>query len=385
MQIAINTRLLLKDKLEGIGWFTFETVKRIVLKHPEHHYFFLFDRDPHPDFIFSANVTPIVLRPQARHPLLWYFWFEFSVLRFLKKYDIDLLVSPDGYIPLKSKTPSLCVIHDINFKHHPEGIPFLTRSYYNHFFPRFAQHATHIFTVSNYSKNDIAQSFNIPLSKINVAHNGANELYSPVDSTEAQLVRNEITSGKPYFVFVGALNPRKNVARLIHAFNLFITTSHMDYKLVIVGEPMFMTSDIKEALSNLNNPSDVVFTGRLQVQKLRRVLGSAAALVYVPYFEGFGIPLVEAMRCHLPIIASNRTSIPEVVGDAALLVDPFDTQAIANTMSMVAKDPALREALAKKSAKRKNDFSWDNTATSLYSAMQKIITENTNRNAKGSL
>jgi glycosyltransferase involved in cell wall biosynthesis len=159
----------------------------------------------------------------------------------------------------------------------------------------------------------------------------------------------------------------------------------MDYKLVIVGEPMFMTSDIKEALSNLNNPSDVVFTGRLQVEKLRRVLGSAAALVYVPYFEGFGIPLVEAMRCHLPIIASNRTSIPEVVGDAALLVDPFDTQAIANTMSMVAKDPALREALAKKSAKRKNDFSWDNTATSLYSAMQKILTENTNRNAKGSL
>ncbi|MDX9770803.1 MAG: glycosyltransferase family 1 protein [Tenuifilaceae bacterium] len=381
MQIAVNTRLLIKDKLEGIGWFTFETIRRIAAKHPEHQFYFLFDRDPHPDFVFSANITPVVLWPQARHPFLWFLWFEVSVARFLKKHRIDLFVSPDGYIPLRSNVPSISVIHDINFKHHPEGIPYLTRRYYNHFFPRFASKANHIVTVSSYSKNDIAQSFKITPEKISVAHNGANEQYTPVSDTEVQSLRNELTSGAPYFVFVGALSPRKNVARLITAFGQFLAMSQKDYKLVIVGEPMFMTNDIKEALKSMANPSSIVFTGRLQVEKLRLVLGSAIALVYVPYFEGFGIPLVEAMRCHLPIIASNKTSIPEVVGDAALLVDPFDTNAIANAMKLVAIDSKLREALAERSARRKNDFSWDKTADALYTAMQKVLSEKIMRNA----
>jgi glycosyltransferase involved in cell wall biosynthesis len=375
MRIAINTRLLIKDKLEGIGWFTYETIKRIALGHPEHQFYFLFDREPYPDFIFSPNITSVVLKPQARHPFLWYIWFEFSVKRFLKKNDIDLFLSPDGYIPLKCKTPTISVIHDINFHHYPEGIPFLTRKYYNYFFPRFAKKATRIVTVSNYSKNDIAQSFNISPSKISVAHNGANEAYAPISTEAAQTTRNELTAGKQYFVFVGALSPRKNVSRLIQAFKQFLKSSEEDYKLVIVGEPMFMTSDIKDALTSLNDPLAVVFTGRLQVDRLRMVLGSAVALVYVPYFEGFGIPLVEAMRCHLPIIGSNRTSIPEVIGDAGLLVDPFNTEDITLAMLKVATDHNLRSTLVEKSAIRKSDFSWDNTANTLYKAMQEVLSE----------
>lgn len=375
MRIAINTRLLIKDKLEGIGWFTYETTKRIALGHPEHQFYLLFDREPHPDFIFSTNTIPVVLSPQARHPLLWFLWFEFSVKRFLKKNNVDLFLSPDGYIPLKCKTPTISVIHDINFHHYPQGIPYLTRKYYNYFFPRFAQRANRIVTVSNYSKHDIAQSFNISPCKISVAYNGANEAFTPISPEAAQTTRNELTTGNPYFVFVGALSPRKNVARLIQAFKQFLKSSEKDYKLVIVGEPMFMTSDIKDALDNLNDPTAVVFAGRLQVERLRMVLGSAVALVYVPYFEGFGIPLVEAMRCHLPIIGSNRTSIPEVIGEAGLLVDPFNTEDIALAMLKVATDHNLRSTLVEKSAIRKSDFSWDNTASNLYKAMQEVLSE----------
>lgn len=375
MKIAINTRLLIKNKLEGIGWFTFETMKRITRNHPEHEFFFLFDRKPHPDFLFSTNITPVVLQPPARHPFLWYLWFEFSVARFLKKNKIELFVSTDGFIPLNSKTPSIAVIHDINFYHFPEWIPFLVRKYYNWFFPKFAQQAASIVTVSEYSKNDIAKCFNVDLNKITVAHNGANLAFEPITEDEKNQVKEKYSKGNPYFVFVGALNPRKNVASLLKAFDIFIDKTKLDYSLVIVGEPMFMTDDITQALKGMKHKNLVEFSGRLQVNELRMVMGGATALVFVPYFEGFGIPMVEAMYCHVPIIASNKTAMPEVAGDAAYYVDPYNISSIADAMEIVATDHKLREALAAKAEKRKELFTWDNTANKLYECMEKLITD----------
>lgn len=314
-----------------------------------------------------------MLSPQARHPILWIIWFEVSVFRFLRKNRIDLFVSPDGYISLRTKTPTMVVMHDINFFHHPEGVPAITRFYYNYFFPRYARKASKMVTVSNYSKDDIVQNFGIDPNKISVSYNGANTAFTPLTNDEIASTRERLTQGKPYFVFVGALSPRKNVARLITAFQQFQKVSKLDYRLVIVGEPMFMTTDIKEALNNLESKELVVFTGRLQIDRLRLVVGSAVALTYVPYFEGFGIPIVEAMRCHIPIIASNRTSIPEVAGDAAIYVDPFDIESMANAMKLVAIDPKLRDALAAKSAVRAQEFSWDKTAEELFKAMEEQL------------
>ncbi|MCP4551073.1 MAG: glycosyltransferase family 4 protein, partial [Bacteroidetes bacterium] len=127
MRIAVNTRLLIKNKLEGVGWFTHETLRLITVQHPEHEFYFLFDRDYDNDFIFSDNITPIIIGPQARHPFLYYLWFEKSVPAVLKKLKIDLFLSPDGYLSLRSKIPSINVIHDLNFEHHPNDYPFAER------------------------------------------------------------------------------------------------------------------------------------------------------------------------------------------------------------------------------------------------------------------
>jgi glycosyltransferase involved in cell wall biosynthesis len=373
MKIVVNTRLLIKNKLEGIGWFTFETMRRIAAWHPEHSFIFLFDRQPSEEFLFSSNIKPVVLKPQARHPLLWYIWFEFSVARYLKNNPADLFLSPDGFIPLNSNIPSIAVIHDINFYHFPKGIPILTRFYYNLFFPKFARRATKVVTVSHYSKNDIASNFKVLPEKIIVTHNGANECYVPLNNEEKDKVIREYSDGKPYFVFVGALNPRKNVARLIKAFDLFLNDSGLDYHLLIVGEPMFMTNDIKVSLDSITNKNSVIFTGRLQVEALRYVVGAAVALAYTPYFEGFGIPMVEAMYCHVPIIASNRTSMPEVAGDAAYYVDPFDVNSIAKALIEVATNDNLRESLSKKAEERKKLFSWNYTAENLYKCIVNVV------------
>ena len=131
MIIAVNTRLLISGKLEGIGCFTRETLLRITRSHPEHQFLFIFDRPFADEFVFSGNVTPIVLAPPTRHPLLWYIWFEFQIPRILKKYQADLFFSPDGYLSLNTKTKQLAAIHDINFTHRSRDLPWLKSAYYN--------------------------------------------------------------------------------------------------------------------------------------------------------------------------------------------------------------------------------------------------------------
>ena len=161
MRIAVNTRLLIHGKLEGIGWFTYETFSRMAIDHPNDEFFFIFDRPFSREFIFAKNIHPVVLGPPARHPILWYIWFEFSVNRFLKKLKPDIFISPDGYLSLKTKTPQLAVIHDINFYYYPKGLPWLTSLYLNKYFPKFAGKAKRIVTVSEYSKNTLVEAYKV--------------------------------------------------------------------------------------------------------------------------------------------------------------------------------------------------------------------------------
>lgn len=373
MNIAVNTRLLLKNRLEGIGWFTYETIKRISREHPEHQFYFLFDRKFDQEFIFSDNVTPVVVFPPTRHAFLWYIWFELRLPRIFKKFNIDIFISPDGYLSLKSDVPSLAVIHDINFVHRPDDITFWANWYYNKFFPKFAKKAAQIVTVSNYSKNDIVDSFNIPAEKINVAYNGVNPIFEPVNNQVKENIKKEFTSGNEYFVFVGAMHPRKNVPGLLKAFDQFKTTTKSKFKLVIVGEKMHKTNEIAETLSIMKFKKDVIFVGRMSPEKLRDIVASAFALIFVPFFEGFGIPIVEAMRCGTPVICSNKTSMPEVAGDAALVVDPVNIQEIAFSMEKLVKDLNLRNKLSEKGMERSKIFSWDKTAQILWNSIEKIM------------
>jgi glycosyltransferase involved in cell wall biosynthesis len=376
MEIAVNVRLLIKDKLEGIGWFTYESFKRITQQHPEHHFYFIFDRPFHPDFIFSDNITPIILSPQARHPLLFLIWFDYSVPALLRSLKPDLFVSPDGYLSRRTKIKSLAVIHDINFEHYPEDLPWLVRKYYRHFFPQFASIATRIATVSQFSKNDIVSHYKISPDKIDVVYDGSNEIYSPVSDEQAVQTREKYTGGAPYFVFIGSLHPRKNLVNLFLAFDDFKKQMQSDVKLAIVGEKKWWTREIHSTFENMNHSGDVVFCGRQTSRELRNILASSLALTYVSYFEGFGIPIVEAFHCHVPVITSSVTSMPEVAGDAALIVDPFDPGSISAAMRRIYVEPELRQEMIRRGIERKNLFSWQRTADALWESIEKTIRSN---------
>lgn len=365
--------MLLPNNLEGIGWFTYEVFKRLSQKHPEIEWVFIFDRSYDPSFIFSKNVKPIVIGPPSRHPILWYLWFEFSIPRILKKEKPDLFISPDGYLSLRTNCPSLSVIHDINFEHNPENIPKTARKYLRKYFPKFAKKALRIATVSDYSKMDISKTYSIDPNRIDLVYNGTGDFFHPLDKDKANEVRAELSSNSPYFIFVGALNPRKNITGMLDAYSAYRKEGGKN-KFVIVGKKMFWNEEISNTYENHPFKKHIIFTGRLEGDALNSILGAAEALLFVSNFEGFGIPIVEAFKCRVPVITSSTSSMPEVAGDAAIICNPKDIEAISKAMHDIS-NPEIRNPLIEKGAKRQKLFTWENSADMMWESIEKCFSE----------
>jgi glycosyltransferase involved in cell wall biosynthesis len=372
MRIAVNTRLLLPGKLEGLGWFSYETLKRITQSHPEHQFIFIFDRKYSDEFIFSDNITPVVAYPPSRHPVLWYLYFDWALPRVLLKYKADIFLSPDGWLSLRTNVPSLPVIHDLNFFHNPQWISPATRAYFNYFFPRFARKAIRIGTVSEFSKNDISTRFQISPEKIDVLFNGSNESYHPVDDEIKTRIWQKYTREKPYFLFLGLIHPRKNLDNIMLAYNKFREQTEEDIKLLVVGSAKYQTEESRQIYEKSTYKQDIIFAGRIPDSDLNNVIASSYALVYTSLFEGFGIPILEAMRCGVPVITSNISSMPEVAGDAAILTDPYSVDSISEALISLAKDEKLRISLIAKGHIQKIKFSWDRTAELLWQSIEKL-------------
>jgi len=373
MKIAVNTRLLLKGKLEGIGWYTHQTLKRIVLSHPEHEFIFFFDRKFDESFIYADNVKGVTISPQARHPFLYYLWFEWLIPYYLKKYKVDVFLSPDGLTTLNSRVPSCLVIHDLAFEHFPEHKRFLDGRYYRFFTPRFARKAKRIVTVSEFSKQDIFKQYGVENEKISVSYNGAHSGYRPLSFEEKSVIKNNWTSGQEYFIFAGALHPRKNVVNLLKAFIVFKRKYKTNMKLVIVGRMAWKYDEVEKMKNDMPFREDVIWTGYLDVQQLSQLMGAAYALVYASLFEGFGIPILEALQCHVPVIASNTSSMPEVAGAAGLLVDPYSYKDIAEKMGMLYKDELMRKKLIAHAPAQVERFTWEKSAAVLWENVEASV------------
>jgi glycosyltransferase involved in cell wall biosynthesis len=371
MRIAISARMLKKVPDDGISRFTFETVKRIVIEHNSVSFFLIFDREFDNSLLFSDNIEPVILRPSTRHPLIWYYWHEWQLPGLLKKTGADLFLSPDGIISLRSDVPSIPVIHDLNFIHRPSDLPVLTSIYYRYFFRKFAHKAVRIATVSEFSKNDISSCFNIDPSLIDVVHNGVSEYFTPAGNSETEKFRAALTGGEYFLLFVGNFSPRKNIPGLIKAYNLFRSGTAFKHKLVLTGGRLFLNSETDKLIKSSPYSRDIILTGAKDHKDLRLFYSSATALVFVPWFEGFGIPAAEAMRCGTPVILSDTTSLPEIGGQGALYADPGNIKEICSAMIKIIEDNDLRASLISRAQKEVEGLTWENSAKSLWKSVEK--------------
>lgn len=372
MRIAINTRLLVPGKMDGIGWFTYETTRRIVAAHPEHSFYLLFDRKPTPQFTFGDNAIPVVLMPPARHPVLWWIFFEVSVSMALRRLDIDLFLTPDGFMPLHSKVPTLAVIHDINFEHAADNLRPSHQRYMTHFFPRYARRATRIATVSEYSKQDIINTYNIDSKKIDVVYDGANDRYRPHTEQEKEAIRARFTDGKPYIIFISTILKRKNLASLLLAFDRVKDMDTRGLKLIVVGNRVWWHDELETAYNGMRYRQDVIMPGHVEPSELAALLSASEALVYPSFFEGFGIPILEAMYAETAVIVSSTTSMPEVGGDAVRYIDPTDVDDIAHAIREIS-NPELRSTLIEKGRIQRQKFSWNRTTELLWKSITQTI------------
>jgi glycosyltransferase involved in cell wall biosynthesis len=372
MIIAVNTRFLVNE-LEGCGYFIQGLFKTLVRNHPEHQFYFLFDRPFNEEYIFSSNVQPLVISPPARLPVLWKYWYDVKIPAALKKIKADVFVSPDGYCSLATKLPQCMVIHDLGFLHYPEAYKKSHVRFLKKKTPEFLKKAKNVVTVSEFSKDDIVKHYKIDPAKVDVIYNGVKNIFHPFSFDEKTIIKEKYTDGKEYFIYVGAIQPRKNLIKLLKAFSIFKKRLQSNMKLVITGRLAWKNQEFLQLINTYKYKSDVILTGYVAEQELAALLGSAYALVYPSMFEGFGVPVAEAMKCEVPVLTSEKTSMQEVAGDAALYFNPKEHADIADKMMLIYKDENLRKQLIEKGKLNVEKYNWEKSAELFWESILKAV------------
>ena len=278
--------------------------------------------------------------------------------------------------PPLAKTPYVVMIHDIIHEYFPEFYPRSLCYMMRVFYPISARRATRILTVSESSKRDIIKYFKVSEEKVIVTYDAAAEDFRPImekDKIKSALQKYGI-DGK-YILFVGRLEPRKNIPNLIRAFHELKKWKNIEQKLVIVGMKYFRYEEIFQCVNNLGLQNEVILTGRVEDNELPLFYNGASLFVYPTIAEGFGIPPLEAMACGTPVISSNTSSLPEVVGDAGILLDPYNIKDLAGAIYKVLSDKNLHEKMKSEGLKRAKVFSWKETAKKTLNVFNDIYNE----------
>ena len=292
----------------------------------------------------------------------------------LRRRPVDILHVQYTAPPL-APCDTVVMIHDLSFEHIPET--FKRRSWMQMRLTvrRTARSAAHILTDSEYSRQDILRTYRLPPERVTTTPLAASSRFEPVtDTHDLSRVLNKYGIHRDYILAVGSIQPRKNIARLIRAYTLMLS-QHPDNapRLVVVGKRAWLFEETIKAAAVSAASENIVFTGYVPDSDLAALYTGALCFAYPSFFEGFGIPLLEAMRCGTPTITSDRTCFPEVVGDASLIIDPFDEQSIANGLWQMVSDAALREQLRSRGFVRCRLFDWRHTARQTLAVYEQVF------------
>ena len=274
-------------------------------------------------------------------------------------------------LPLRG-VPTVLTVHDLIFRRYPAHHKRLNRWYLNATMPLFCRRADHLIAVSEQSKRDIVEAYSVAPEKITVIYEAADPRFCPQPANTAAAVRTRYGLPDRYLLFVGTIEPRKNLARVLAAFER-LHAKRLTDALVIVGKRGWLYDDFFARLEGSPAKQAVIFPGFVPDTDLPAVYAAAQAFAFPSEFEGFGLPVLEAMACGTPVVCSNTSSLPEVAGDAALLVDPLEVDALTDALGRVLRDPALAADLRARGLAQAARFSWARAAEETLAVYRRVM------------
>lgn len=335
---------LADDGIEIVVVLQNQTGARLIPKHPA----------------FRVEVQPGLPGP---------LWMPLTFPRLLSRLDADVaLVNYLG--PFRAPCPLVTVVHDVVWRALPHSFPARDRLLLDRFLPGTLRRAAAVVTVSEFSRGEIIKYFGVPRGKIHIVPNAADERFHPVeDAAEMAQLRDRYGLPEKFVLNLGVIHPRKNVNGLIRAYTALPEAVREQYGLVITGRHGWGEA-LPATLTGSVGPGSVCFTGYVPDEDLPALYSAATAFAYPSLYEGFGIPPLEAMACGTPVVASNVASLPDVVGDAALMVDPRSTESIRDGLEQILGDAELRARLREAGFERVKQFSWRSSAERMLAVLR---------------
>jgi len=360
MIIGIDARAAYWYRGTGIGTYVYQLIHKQCQLDRKNNYYVLVPKDSDYSFIWGQNFheTPVGNVRKDR------FWEELEIKEVLLDRKVDLYHIPQNGIgmPREKVCPFVVTLHDVIPITMPETVGPYYRQKFLDSIPEILDKSDAFLTVSEFSKSDICRELGIPEDKVFVSKLAAEDIYSPVDKQLAKAyIREKYGIENDFFLYVGGFNPRKNIKSLLLAYAYMKDKLKKDYKVVILGKQGRSYDDLVTLSHLLKISNDCIFTGFIPVDDMPLFYNAASVFVYPSLYEGFGLPVVESMACGTPVITSNVTSLPEVVGDGAITVSPDDYEAIGDNMLRLVEDEKLYADMRKKALERAALYSWDKT------------------------
>ena len=365
MKVGIISEQL-NQSLTGVGNYTYYLIKGLNKLDADKDFLYLIT---HRNNKFFANDEIIINNP---FPVLkTYAWYPY-LIRKLRNYKFDIVHNPTQFPTIfRLKQKYIITVHDLIQFTLPQDRPG-RKIIFKLLFPRTLKTADKIIADSNSTKKDLMNYFNIPEEKIRVILLAADEKFKPLNNEETKEVRQKYNLKFPFILYVGILEPRKNIPTLIDAFYK-LKKKNSPTKLVIAGKKGWKYKEIFETINKLNLQKDVIFTGYVPDEDLPALYNAADLFVFPSLYEGFGLPPLEAMACGCPVITSNTSSLPEVIGDAGIIVNPYDVDALADAMYKSLSNDGLREDMFKRGLERAKMFSWEKCARETLEVYEEVL------------
>lgn len=362
LHIGINGRSMFRQ-LTGVQHYTREVTRALLGLEVDDVRFTVFAgregrRGLDEGLPVSASIIP------AGGPLRGIAWEQSLLRRMIKKAGVDVIFNPANVAPLSPPAPSVVTVHDLAFRLFPENFSRPFSAYYRVLVPRITRQATAVIAVSENTRADLVEHLGLPPEKVTVVANGVSpEFRRHIHREELQEVRRRYRLPDNFFVSVASLEPRKNLQAIFRAYRLLAgeITSTESLVLVGAGNRIYTDAGLQDELQRAR-PGTVHALGYVPIEDLPAIYRLATALVYPSLYEGFGLPVLEAMASGTPVITSNRSSLPEVAGEAAILVNPESIEELAGAMDLIATDSGIRNLLVERGKKRAAGFSWEHTA-----------------------